>query len=66
MFTQFLATLRQRSALQSSMTSLLRRADEHLLDDIGLTRHDIVSMIDAPARFPLGRSAILSGVAVYA
>lgn len=66
MFINFLATLRQRHAVRSSMGSLLRRSDEHLLDDIGLSRHDVLMMIEAPAHSPLGRSAILSAAAAYA
>lgn len=66
MFISFLTHLRQRNALQSSMGSLLRRSDEHLLDDIGLSRHDVLMMIEAPAGSPLGRSAIFSAAAAYA
>lgn len=66
MFISFLATLRQRRALQGSMGALLRRSDEHLLEDIGLTRHDIATMIASPVRAPLGHSAILSAAAAYA
>lgn len=66
MFTEFLATLRQRHALRQSVGALLRRADDHLLDDIGLTRCDIERLIDAPQAAPLGRSAILSQAASFA
>lgn len=66
MFIHFLTALRQRSALRSSMGALLRRSDERLLADIGLTRHDVLKMIESPAGSPLGRSAILSAAAAYA
>ncbi len=66
MFTQFLATLRQRHALRQSVGTLLRRADEHLLDDIGLTRDEISRMIDAPAQTSLGRIGLLTKAAAFA
>jgi uncharacterized protein YjiS (DUF1127 family) len=47
-----LATLRQRHALRQSIGSLLRRSDDHLLEDIGLTRCEVQSLIadSAPAQ----------------
>ena len=50
MIRNFLATLRQRHALRQSIGSLLRRADDHLLEDIGLTRCEVQSLIAGSAR----------------
>jgi len=52
MIRSILATLRQRHALRKSIGSLLRRADDHLLEDIGLTRCEVQSLIadSAPAQ----------------
>ncbi|GLS85648.1 hypothetical protein GCM10010873_06210 [Cypionkella aquatica] len=43
-----LANLRQRHALRQSISGLLRRADDHLLEDIGLTRAEVQALIAAP------------------
>ena len=45
MFHSILATLRQRHALRQSINGLLRRADDHLLEDIGLTRNEVRALI---------------------
>ena len=52
MIRSTLATLRQRHALRQSIGSLLRRADDHLLEDIGLTRCEVQALIagSAPAQ----------------
>ncbi|MEO5614527.1 MAG: DUF1127 domain-containing protein [Cypionkella sp.] len=52
MIRSILATLRQRHALRQSIGSLLRRADDHLLEDIGLTRCEAQALIasSAPAQ----------------
>jgi len=47
MFHSILATLRQRHALRQSITDLLARADDHLLEDIGLTRGEVRALISA-------------------
>ena len=47
-----LATLRQRHALRQSIGGLLRRADDHLLEDIGLTRNELRALIAASAAPP--------------
>jgi uncharacterized protein YjiS (DUF1127 family) len=46
----------RRYLLQQSLGALLRRADDHLLDDIGLTRED-VRLLLARAQTPSARSA---------
>ena len=45
MFHSILANLRQRRALRQSVNGLLRRADDHLLEDIGLTRNEVRALI---------------------
>lgn len=47
MIRSILANLRQRHALRQSVTGLLRRADDHLLEDIGLTRAEMQSLLTA-------------------
>ncbi len=47
MFHSILANLRQRRALRQSVNGLLRRADDHLLEDIGLTRNEVRALITA-------------------
>ncbi|MDB5661002.1 MAG: hypothetical protein JWS10_3617 [Cypionkella sp.] len=49
MIRNILATLRQRHALRQSIASLLRRADDHLLEDIGLTRCEVRALIAGSA-----------------
>lgn len=49
MIRNILATLRQRHALRQSIGSLLRRADDHLLEDIGLTRCEVQALIAGSA-----------------
>jgi hypothetical protein len=44
-----LTTLRRRTALHRSLGPLLARKDDHLLDDIGLTRHDVRCLLQSPA-----------------
>ena len=59
MIRNILATLRQRHALRQSIGSLLRRADDHLLEDIGLTRSEVQALIagSAPAQPKSGHFA---------
>ena len=45
MFMTLIQNFRQRRMVQRSMGQLLSRADDHLLDDIGLTRQDLESLI---------------------
>lgn len=45
MIRSILTTLRQRHALRQSINGLLRRADDHLLEDIGLTRNEVRALI---------------------
>ena len=45
MFITLIRNFRQRRMVQRSMGQLLSRADDHLLDDIGLTRHDLETLI---------------------
>ena len=45
MIRSILAHLRQRHALRQSVTGLLRRADDHLLEDIGMTRAEMQSLL---------------------
>ena len=47
MIRSILANLRQRHALRQSVNGLLRRADDHLLEDIGLTRAEMESLLAA-------------------
>lgn len=44
-------TLRQRWMRHQSLGLLLARHDSHLLDDIGLSRHDVARILQAPAQF---------------
>ena len=41
MFQSLIRTIRQRIALARTLNQLLVRADDRLLDDIGLTRQDV-------------------------
>ncbi len=41
MFKTLIHTIRQRIALIQSLDHLIRTADDRLLNDIGLTRHDV-------------------------
>jgi uncharacterized protein YjiS (DUF1127 family) len=45
MFTEVIHQLRQMIETRRSMGELLARADERLLDDIGLTRGDAVALM---------------------
>ncbi|MES2436050.1 MAG: hypothetical protein V4586_19730 [Pseudomonadota bacterium] len=51
MIRSILATLRQQYALRQSINGLLHRADDHLLEDIGLTRNEVRALI-APTVAP--------------
>ena len=57
--TLFLTLIRQiaaRRQVQQSLGPVLARADDHLLDDIGLTRHAAERLIaDPPATDPFHR-----------
>ena len=48
MFLSLFRTLRQRHALQQTLGALQRRADDRLLDDIGLIRDDLRTLISNP------------------
>lgn len=54
MLKSLLSTLQLRLQLRRSLGPLLARKDDHLLDDIGLSRHDaerlIAQAIPAPAQ----------------
>lgn len=65
MFHTLIARLRQRHELRRSIGGLLRRADNHLLDDIGLSRDELALLI-AGSSAPLGRSAVLTAASVFA
>ncbi len=41
MFTSLFHNFRQRLQMARSLDTLIRRADDRLLDDIGLTREDV-------------------------
>ena len=45
MFITLIQNFRQRRMVQRSMGQMLSRADDHLLDDIGLTRQDLEALI---------------------
>jgi uncharacterized protein YjiS (DUF1127 family) len=45
MFMTLIQNFRQRRMVQQSMGQMLSRADDHLLEDIGLTRHDLEALI---------------------
>lgn len=49
MIRSILASLRQQYALRQSINGLLRRADDHLLEDIGLTRTEVRALITPSA-----------------
>jgi uncharacterized protein YjiS (DUF1127 family) len=62
MFMSLINTLRHRIALIHSLDQLLVRADDRLLDDIGLTRQDVrVMRQDLPGLLAL-RGAAPSGL----
>ena len=48
MFVTFIRTILARRQAQTSIGTLLARADAHLLDDIGLTRAELLDMLHAP------------------
>ena len=45
MFITLIQNFVQRRLAQHAMGDMLRRADDHLLDDIGLTRQDLAALI---------------------
>jgi uncharacterized protein YjiS (DUF1127 family) len=49
MLKSLLSTLRLRIQLRRSLGPLLARKDDHLLDDIGLTRHEAERLLQSPA-----------------
>ena len=62
MFMSILTVLRLRLDLIRSLNHLLVKADDRLLDDIGLTRHDVrVMRQEVPGLLAL-RAAAPSGV----
>ena len=48
MISTLFQTLRQQLLIRQSLGRLLARDDTHLLDDIGLTRHDAARLITDP------------------
>jgi uncharacterized protein YjiS (DUF1127 family) len=48
MLKSLFAQLRQRMALRASIGGLLARHDDHLLEDIGLTRHGAEMILLSP------------------
>ncbi len=58
MFTSLFARFRQRREMIRSLDGLLMRADDHLLEDIGLSRHDVrVMRQEAPGLLALPSAA---------
>jgi uncharacterized protein YjiS (DUF1127 family) len=55
MFISFIQTLRQHYHLKQTLIALQRRADDRLLDDIGLTRDDLTRLMDTPPARTVGR-----------
>jgi uncharacterized protein YjiS (DUF1127 family) len=45
MFLSLFQTLRQQYQLKQTLVALQRRADDRLLDDIGLTRDDLMRLM---------------------
>jgi uncharacterized protein YjiS (DUF1127 family) len=63
MLKSLLSTLQLRLQLRRSLAPLLARKDDHLLDDIGLTRHEVERLIASatpapaqPSRFSFSRA----------
>ena len=56
MLKSLFAQLRQRLALRASIGGLLARYDDHLLEDIGLTRHGAEMILRAPPPADLPQS----------
>lgn len=50
MFLSLFQTLRQRYQLRQTFAALQNRADDRLLDDIGLTRDDLATLLDTPPK----------------
>lgn len=50
MFLSLFRTLRQRHALKQTLAALQRRADDRLLEDIGLTRDDLCALMSNPPK----------------
>jgi uncharacterized protein YjiS (DUF1127 family) len=48
MFLSLFQTLRQQYQLKQTLVALQRRADDRLLDDIGLTRDDLMKLMQSP------------------
>jgi len=48
MFLSFIQTLRQQYQLKQTLVALQRRADDRLLEDIGLTRDDLNTLMSSP------------------
>lgn len=55
MILSFFQTLRQHYQLRQTIAALQRRADDRLLDDIGLTRNDLVALMANPPARPIRR-----------
>jgi uncharacterized protein YjiS (DUF1127 family) len=50
MFLSLFQTLRQQYQLKQTLVALQRRADDRLLDDIGLTRDDLMKLMHTPPK----------------
>jgi uncharacterized protein YjiS (DUF1127 family) len=50
MFLSLFQTLRQQYQLKQTLVALQRRADDRLLDDIGLTRDDLMTLMQTPPK----------------
>ncbi len=55
MFLSLFHTLRHQYQLRQTISTLQRRADDRLLDDIGLTRDDLLQLMANPPARPIGR-----------
>lgn len=51
MFITLIQKFRQRLLVRQSMGRLLAREDTHLLDDIGLSRHDVEMLMADPGSY---------------
>lgn len=66
MILSLIRTFRARRQVQRSIGQLLQRADDHFLDDIGLTRDEVAALLrDPPQAAGYGRLFGLPGVAVH-
>ena len=63
MFTSLFQVLTERARLIRSLDDLTGRADDHLLDDIGLTREDVRKLRATAPRLVALRQATRRGLA---